>query len=99
MYGGDALWAAMVFWLAALLLPRLRTPRLAGVALAFSYVVELSQLYRAPWIDSVRATRVGSLVLGQGFLWSDLLSYAIGVAVAAALDVVLVRRGDASGVD
>ena len=34
--------------------------------------VEESQLYHASWIDSIRGTTLGALVLGHGFLWSDL---------------------------
>ena len=54
---------------------------------------EFSQLYRAPWIDAVRATRLGALVLGQGFLWSDLWCYAAGVTLAAGIDWILARGG------
>jgi len=91
-YGGDLLWAAMVFWLAALARPRASTARLAACALAIAYAVECSQLYRAPWIDAVRSTTAGALLLGQGFLWSDLVSYAVGVIFATLLDAALVNR-------
>lgn len=88
-YGGDALWAAMILWLVALLRPIAATRSLALVALGISFAVEISQLYRAPWVDAIRATRAGALVLGQGFLWSDLVSYSVGVLLAAALDAWL----------
>ncbi len=88
-YGGDALWAAMILWLAAVLRPTAATHSLALLALGISFGVELSQLYRAPWIDAIRATRPGALVLGQGFLWGDLVSYSGGVLLAAALDAWL----------
>ncbi|QDT75835.1 ribosomal maturation YjgA family protein [Lacipirellula limnantheis] len=90
-YAGDALWAAMVFWIAALLFPLARTRILASAALGISVAVELSQIYHAPWIDDLRAARLGALALGHGFLWSDLLCYAAGVAAAAAVDLVLCR--------
>lgn len=96
-YGGDALWAAMVLWLLALVRRTATTPSLAMGALAIAYAVEVSQLYRAEWIDAVRATRVGALLLGQGFVWSDLVSYAVGVVLAAGLDAVLVRRMRGAG--
>ncbi len=76
----------MVFWLVALLVPRAPTARLAAAALAIAVAVEISQLYRAPWLDAIRATRGGALVLGQGFLWSDLVCYTTGVVAAALLD-------------
>ncbi len=91
-YGGDALWAAMIFWLVAILRPATSTVALATYALGVSWAVECSQLYHAPWIDAVRATRLGGLVLGYGFLWSDLVSYGAGVVVAAILDTMIVVR-------
>lgn len=85
-YGGDALWAVMILWLGALVRPVAATSRLALAAFGICTAVEFSQLAHAPWIDAVRATRGGALVLGQGFLWSDLVSYAVGVASAALID-------------
>ena len=91
-YGGDALWAAMVLWFVVLLRPRLAVRRAALVAISIAAAVELSQRYHAPWIDAVRATRMGALALGQGFLWSDLVCYAVGVGLAAALELALRAR-------
>jgi hypothetical protein len=85
-YAGDTLWAAMVFFGLAFLLPKKSTLTLAVIALVTSFAVEFSQLYRAPWIDAIRSNRVGALVLGQGFLWSDLLCYIAGVVLAALID-------------
>jgi hypothetical protein len=91
-YAGDVLWAAMVFLLIAAAWPAASTGRVAMGAAIVSLAIELSQLYHAPWIDAVRQTRAGGLVLGFGFLWSDLACYALGIALAAALDRSLARR-------
>jgi hypothetical protein len=85
-YAGDGLWAATVFWLAAMFMTRARTSDLAAGAMTTAVLVELGQLYHVPWLDAVRATRLGALLLGQGFLWSDLACYAAGVSAAALLD-------------
>lgn len=85
-YGGDALWAMMVFVGFGLLFPRASTLRLALLALGFSWCVELSQLYHAPWIDAVRATLPGRLVLGSTFNWPDLPAYALGIGLGAWLE-------------
>ena len=82
-YGGDALWALMVFVGCGFLLPRASTGMIALMALAFSWGVELSQLYHAPWIDTIRATLPGRLVLGNTFNWPDLAAYAVGIALGA----------------
>jgi hypothetical protein len=91
-YAGDALWAAMVFLLAAAAWPRARVSTLALGAVLFSFAVEAAQLYHAPWLDALRATRPGGLVLGHDFVWSDLLCYAAGVLLAAAADLALRSR-------
>lgn len=91
-YAGDALWATLIFWCLALLRPRAGARSLAVGALGIAVAVEVTQLYHAPWIDAVRATRLGALVLGHGFLWSDLACYGIGVLLAVAIDRPLARR-------
>ena len=82
-YGGDALWALMVFVGFGFLVPRASTTVLSLMALSFSWGVEFSQLYHAPWIDAVRATLPGRLVLGSTFNWPDLPAYALGIGLAA----------------
>jgi Protein of unknown function (DUF2809) len=57
--------------------------------LLFTYCIEISQLYQADWINAIRHTKLGGLVLGFGFLWSDLLMYSIGISLAFLLDVWL----------
>ena len=42
-----------------------------------------SQLYRAQWIVSIRKTTLGHYALGQGFMWSDLVYYTIGIVFAS----------------
>lgn len=91
-YAGDVLWAVMVFWILALVRPQGGTLRLGLAALAIATVIELSQLHRAPWIEALRQTRLGALVLGSGFLWSDLVCYAFGVGLAMLVDTQW-RRG------
>jgi hypothetical protein len=81
--GGDALWALMVFLGFGFLLPRASTLVVALLALTFSWGVEFSQLYHAPWIDAIRATLPGRLVLGNTFNWPDLPAYAVGIALGA----------------
>ena len=85
-YAGDTLWAAGVLWGLALCATRAGTLALGAAALGIAAAVEVSQLARVPWLDALRATRVGALVLGQGFLWSDLASYAFGVGAATVVD-------------
>ena len=83
-YAGDALWAAAAYLALGVAWPSAPIMRRAAAAFLFAAAVESSQLYHAPWVDGIRATRLGALVLGSGFLWSDLACYAVGVAASAA---------------
>jgi Protein of unknown function (DUF2809) len=85
-YAGDTLWALMAFLGIGLILPRSSTRTISCLAMAFSVAIEISQLYHASWIDSIRETTLGGLVLGFGFLWSDLACYAVGVGLGAMID-------------
>ena len=89
-YPGDALWALMVFCGLGFLNPGLSTLRLALYALLISYVDEFSHLYQAPWINAVRGTYVGHLILGSTFSWYDMAAYTLGVAFGAACRTIAV---------
>lgn len=88
-YGGDALWALMVFWGFAFVFPK-NARKSFLLALSFSFLIEFSQLYQADWINAVRATTFGALVLGHGFLWTDLICYTVGVSIGGC--VVLAKK-------
>lgn len=87
---GDAAYAMAAFFLLRVVAPD--RPRLVAAAAAFGFsaAVEASQALRWQWLVDLRATRTGALCLGQGFQWADLVAYAIGVAVAVAIDRRLV---------
>ncbi|MCD8177051.1 MAG: DUF2809 domain-containing protein [Tannerellaceae bacterium] len=85
-YAGDVLWAAMVYLGIRFVAPASGYTKAAIAALLFSYLIEISQLYQAPWIRDLRANSLAALVLGQGFLWSDLICYTLGVLVTYAID-------------
>jgi Protein of unknown function (DUF2809) len=91
-YAGDALWTVMVYLCLLFLLPRVSVLRAAVAALGISFAVELSQLIHVPWLDALRAHRFGALLLGRGFLASDLLCYTVGTSLAAGLDLWLSGR-------
>jgi hypothetical protein len=91
-YAGDTLWAVLVYALAGAIAPQARLRTRAVCALAASFAIECSQLLRLAWLDSVRQTRFGALVLGQGFLWSDLVCYTAGAALGAIGESLVSRR-------
>ena len=82
---GDALWAAMMTWFVAAAIPSAKATTRAAVSIGICFAVELSQLIHTPWLESVRDTTLGSLVLGSGFDAADLAAYAVGVLAVTTL--------------
>lgn len=91
-YPGDALWAQMVYWLVGFFNPTASVAKVALYSLALSYADEISQIYQAPWINQIRATTLGHLVLGSSFSWLDMLAYTVGIALVAPIEWLLLRR-------
>jgi len=87
-YLGDALWALMIFQFAAIVFPDRKTFEIAVFSLIFCYLIEISQLYHAPWINAIRSTRLGGLVLGFGFLWTDIIAYSFGVGFGTLVEKI-----------
>jgi hypothetical protein len=68
------------FWVlfVAFLIPQVTPVRIAiGVCLA-SFAIEFLQLWQAPWMQALRMTLFGRLVLGNSFYWPDFLQYMAG---------------------
>ncbi|MGN8068124.1 DUF2809 domain-containing protein [Mucilaginibacter sp. 22184] len=86
LFIGDILWALMVYFIMRFLFIDKPVKLIVITSLLFCYIIEFSQLYKAPWINNLRHTLFGRLVLGEGFLWSDLLCYTIGIVFGVWID-------------
>ena len=89
---GDALWAMMVYCCFRIVLIRKPMIISAMAALITSFAIEFSQMLTPDWLVKIRSTFLGHMLLGQGFLWSDLLAYTIGISVIYGL-TALIRQG------
>lgn len=79
LWVGDVLWATMIYFIVRFLLPHLSVTKTTLISIFISYAVEFSQLYKAPWIDNMRHTFLGRMLLGETFFWGDLVSYTFGI--------------------
>ncbi len=87
-YFPDAAWTMAVYCGFGLLFcrdARLHFPAALGV----SVLIELTQLWHPPFLEALRATTLGGLILGYGFLRSDLICYTVGACVCAAIETIL----------
>lgn len=94
LFIGDILWATNVYFLVRLLFANKTIQWITIVSLSFCYLIEISQVYHAPWINHLRHTLFGRLVLGEVFLWGDLLSYTVGVGIAIGVEKLIMRTNN-----
>jgi hypothetical protein len=89
-YAGVALYAALVYALLVVLVPRLRPLWTAVAATVFCWAVEFAQLTPYPAQLSARSVPA-RLVLGSTFHPPDLFWYVVGAAAMAGVHASLAR--------
>jgi glycopeptide antibiotics resistance protein len=89
---GDILWAMMVYFGFRFLFLKKRIEIAILLSFLFSFGIEFSQLYQEDWINQIRGTMLGALILGKGFLTVDLIRYTIGIVIASTLDRVMIIK-------
>lgn len=74
----------VVFWCCAALvvLPRARRSRVVPTVLALTCAIEFLQRSDAGWLERLRASRPGGLLLGSTFSWTDFPYYVAGACAA-----------------
>ncbi|GAA4099911.1 DUF2809 domain-containing protein [Mucilaginibacter panaciglaebae] len=89
LFVGDILWGLAVFLLLKFIFIRKPLGFIVIISLIYTWVTEFSQLYSAPWIDNVRQTLFGKLMLGETFLLADIVSYTIGIGLGVLVELSL----------
>src|SRR5687767_5967970 len=82
----EGLWAVLYFLLVAILRPRWATWHVAATSLAIVVGIEFSQLIQTGWMQRLREYRVGRLMLGTTFLWTDLIGLVAGTLLIAVCE-------------
>lgn len=86
LFVGDILYAVLVYFGFRWLSVKNKILWQIGLPLLFCFAIEIQQLSTVTALVVIRETTLGHYVLGQGFLWSDLLCYSIGIGLAYLVD-------------
>ncbi|MGO4529978.1 DUF2809 domain-containing protein [Paenibacillus sp. 2TAF8] len=89
---GDALWAGMIYLGIRMLCIHWSRARAVWISATFSCMIEFSQLIQVPWLNELRSTLLGALILGHGFLVIDLIRYLIGILCVYLIDRFILTR-------
>ena len=86
LFIGDVLYAVLIYFGLRFLFIHLKTHKTFLLSLLFCFSIEILQLVQIDWLIAIRKTTLGHYILGEGFLWSDLLCYIIGTLLAFLID-------------
>ncbi|GAA3515704.1 DUF2809 domain-containing protein [Aquimarina addita] len=90
-YAGDYLYALMWFFIVGFIDIEIKSFRVMLISIMICYIIEFFQLYQAHWITTIRNYKLGALILGQGFLWSDIISYTFGGITGFIIETFCIR--------
>jgi hypothetical protein len=91
IYAADGLWALMLYFLTAVLFPKLSPLKLFVLCFSGTWLIEFSQLYQADWMNTVRHWPLMGLILGYGFRYEDLIAYTVGITIGLLVDMLILR--------
>jgi hypothetical protein len=88
-YLGDVFYAVMIYFGFGFLFAKASSKTILFLAVGFCVGIEITQLYQADWLIALRGYKLGGLILGYGFLWSDLIAYTIGGLIGFAFETLI----------
>lgn len=91
LFFGDVLYAVLIYFGFRFLIMDSKKSTSLLLSLLFCFGIEILQLVQIDWLIAIRKTTLGHYVLGEGFLWLDLLCYVIGSLMAFLLDCKLFK--------
>lgn len=86
LFIGDMLYAVLIYFGFRFLIMNSNKSTSLLLGLFFCFGIEILQLAQFDWLITIRKTTIGHYILGQGFLWSDLICYFIGSLAAFIID-------------
>ncbi|MGH1363534.1 MAG: DUF2809 domain-containing protein [Calditrichia bacterium] len=92
---GGAIYVMWWGFLALTLRPKLSPLKVAGAAFIVTCGVEFLQLWHPLFLETIRATQAGRLVLGSTFSWIDFPFYLIGAMAVAGIGEWIKKRSEA----
>lgn len=86
LFIGDMLYAVLIYFGFRFLIMDSKKSTSLLLSLLFCFGIEILQLIQIDWLVVIRKTTLGHYILGEGFLWIDLLCYIIGTLLSFLID-------------
>ena len=93
-YLGDTLWPIMFYFMGRFCFPLASRRTLLIATLAITLTLEFGQLWNPPALLWLRQQPIIGFILGNHFIWSDVVCCVTGALLALLIDFLLVNRLD-----
>ena len=93
LFIGDVLYAVLIYFGFRFLIMDSKKSTSLLLSLLLCFDIEILQLVQIDWLLAIRKTTLGHYILGEGFLWLDLLCYVIGSFTAYYFDKLFLSSG------
>lgn len=91
LFIGDILYAILIYFGFRFLFINSKKTTSLLLGLIFCFCIEISQLIQLDWLVTIRKNALGHYILGQGFLFIDLICLAIGTIAAYFIDYYVLK--------
>ena len=88
-YTGDALWPIMFFFIGRFVFPLANRWPLAALTLVLTLTIEFGQLWQPAPLQWLREQPVIGFMLGNAFIWSDVVCLLVGSFISILIDTML----------
>ena len=93
LFIGDVLYAVLIYFGFRFLIMDSKKSTSLLLSLLFCFDIEILQLVQIDWLLAIRKTTLGHYILGEGFLWLDLLCYVMGSFTGYYFDKLFLSSG------
>ena len=91
-YLGDTLWPVMFYFMGRFCFPGASWRTLFVTTLSITLILEFGQLWNPPLLQWLRQQPVVGFILGNHFVWSDVVCCLTGTLLAVMADFLFVAR-------
>lgn len=91
-YLGDTLWPIMFYFMGRFCFPMASCRTLLLTSLSITLTLEFGQLWNPPTLQWLRQQPVVGFILGNHFIWSDVVCCVTGALLALLFDILFVAR-------
>lgn len=91
-YLGDTLWPILFYFLGRFCFPNVAARALLWATLSITLALEFGQLWNPPTLQWLRQQPVIGFILGNHFIWSDVICCLVGAFFALLVDQLCIAR-------